>query len=390
LSISSIVISDMASVFEHVSSSHPGPPLAASEAKRLLIEKYLRGDLATAEESFSVIPRHSQTKRQLSFAQERLWFIDQLMPGSAAFNVPMAVKLSGPIRVGALQRAIDEIVRRHESLRTTFVTADGGATAVIAPRCDTPIEVIDLTSLEVTTREAETHRLVEQETLRPFDLSRGPLIRAQLIKSGGDDSVLVVTMHHIVSDGWSLLLFFKELSTLYDAFSQNLGSPLQPLPIQYSDYACWQRDWLADEMVERQLSYWKGQLSGELPILDLPADQPRPAMQTFAGAREVAALPADLTRSLMTSVSGRHNTLHTLLAPSKCCCIGSAARKTSSSARQSRTGRARRQKPLSGCFSTISLCAAICRAIPVFWSSCRRCGGLRWMLIRTRMCRSKS
>jgi hypothetical protein len=248
----------MASVLDHPSSTPPEPPLAASEAKRLLIEKYLRGDLAT-EESLSGIPRRSQTRPQLSFAQERLWFIDQLMPGSAAFNVPMAVKLSGAINAEALQRAIDEIVRRHESLRTTFVTADGAATTVVAPQCDTPIKVLDLTSFELNGREAETHRLVEREILRPFDFSSGPLIRATLIKCGREDSVLVVTMHHIISDGWSLLLLFKELSTLYDAFDHNISSPLQPLPIQYSDYAYWQRDWLRDEIVERQLSYWKRQ-----------------------------------------------------------------------------------------------------------------------------------
>jgi amino acid adenylation domain-containing protein len=309
----------MASVFDHISSTRPEPPLAASEAKRRLIEKYLRGGIATTEESLSVIPRRSQTKPQLSYSQERLWFIDQLMPGSAAFNVPMAVKLPGPINVAALQRAIDEIVRRHESLRTTFVTADGAPTAVVAQQCDTTIEVLDVTSFEAifeaSAREAETHRLVEQEILRSFDLSCDPLIRAKLIKTGPKESVLVVTMHHIVSDGWSLLLLFRELSTLYDAFNQNIGSPLQPLPIQYADYAYWQREWLGDEIVERQLSYWRNQLSGELPILDLPADRPRPAMQAYAGAREVATLPADLTRSLLSLSQRQGATLFmTLLA----------------------------------------------------------------------------
>ena len=290
----------MAAVLEHASLPRPEPPLAASAAKRLLIEKYLRGDIASTEESWSLIPRRSQTKLEPSFAQERLWFIDQLMPGSAAFNVPMAVKLSGPISLEVLQRAIDEVVRRHESLRTTFVTTGGAPTAVVMQTCDMTIAAVDLSSFDATAREAETHRLVEQEILRPFDLSRGPLIRAKLIQSGAEDSVLVVTMHHIVSDGWSLLLLFKELSTLYEAFKQGASSPLQPLPIQYSDYAYWQREWLGDEIVERQLSYWKSQLSGELPILDLPVDRPRPPMQTFAGAREVAVFPADLTRSLIT------------------------------------------------------------------------------------------
>jgi amino acid adenylation domain-containing protein len=306
----------MASVFDHISSMRPGPPVAVSEAKRLLIEKYLRGDIATTAESLSVIsPRHSQTTPHLSFAQERLWFIDQLMPGSPVFNVPMAVKLAGSINVAALQRAIDEIVRRHESLRTTFLAADGAPTVVVGQQCDTTIDLVDLTSFEVTHREAEARRLVEQEILRPFDLSRGPLIRAKLIKCGQEESAFVVTMHHIVSDGWSLLLLFKELSTLYDAFNQSNGPPLQPLPIQYADYADWHRDWLRDEIVERQLSYWKSQLSGELPVLDLPADRLRPAMQTYAGGREVATLPADLTRSLLSLSQRQGATLFmTLLA----------------------------------------------------------------------------
>jgi len=303
----------MAAVFEHISSTRTEPPLAVSDAKRLLIEKYLRGDIATTEELLSVIPRRdSQTKPQLSFAQERLWFIDQLMPGSAAFNVPMAVKLSGSISLAALQRAIDEVVRRHESLRTTFVTTDGAPTVVVAQQCDTRIAVVDLSSFAATIRETETNRLVEQEIRRPFDLSCGPLIRAKLIQCGPEESVLVVTMHHIVSDGWSLLLLFKELSTLYDSFDQNIGSPLQPLPIQYADYADWQRDWLGDEIVERQLSYWKSQLGGELRVLDLPADRPRPAMQTFAGSREIAILPADLTQSLMSLSQRQGATLNVL------------------------------------------------------------------------------
>jgi len=308
----------MASVFNQLSATPSEPHLATSEAKRLLIEKYLRGDIDTPQQSVSVIPQRSGIKPQLSYAQERLWFIDQLMPASPAFNVPMAVKLTAPIDVATLQRTIDEIVRRHESLRTIFVTENGVPSLVVADRCNAAIEVIDIRHLEGAVRDAEAHRLVEQEVLRPFDLSHGPLIRTRFIRCSADESILVVTMHHIISDGWSLLLFFKELSTLYDACKAGTSSPLAPLAIQYSDYAHWQRDWLRDEIIDRQLSYWKNQLAGELPILDLPTDRPRPPMQTFAGAREVAMLSPELTRSL-TRLSQREGAtlFMTLLAAFK-------------------------------------------------------------------------
>lgn len=286
----------------HLSLYHLPDPVAASEAKRLLVEKYLRGEIVgDADKTLTSIPlRAPESSPQLSFAQERLWLIDQLMPAGAALNVPMAVGLKGAIDVHTLQRAVDEIVRRHEALRTTFVTIDGVPTPVTAPRCQTTIEVIDLSSGASAERQAQAHRLAEQEILRPFDLSRGPLIRTLLIRCGEEEAIFVVTMHHIVSDGWSLLLFFKELSTLYDSFAAGKASPLDPLSIQYADYAAWQRNWLRDGVVDSQLSYWRNQLSGELPVLDLPTDYVRPAMQTYAGAREVASLSAGLTKSLIT------------------------------------------------------------------------------------------
>src|ERR1043166_7636145 len=267
----------MASVFDHIKPARSGPPLAASEAKRLLIERYLRGDLAApADQSVDRIARRSpNAPGRLSFAQERLWFIDQLMPRSPAFNVPMAVKLLGSVDVDALQRAVDEIVGRHESLRTTFVTIDGAPSALVADPGNSAIELVDLRSIERPAREIERHRLVEQEILQPFDLSRGPLIRTKLIQCSEQESIFIVTMHHIISDGWSLILFFRELATIYDALVAGEGYRLAPLSIQYSDYAAWQRDSLRDEIVASQLSYWRQQLSGELPVLDFPADYTR-------------------------------------------------------------------------------------------------------------------
>jgi amino acid adenylation domain-containing protein len=296
----------MASLFDQINPTQPGPPVAASELRRRLIEKFLRGEVvAQAPESIRSIPRRtSPSPPGLSFAQERLWFIDQLMPASPAFNVPMAVKLSGPLNIPALQQAVTEIICRHDSLRTRFTTKNGAASCVVASSCNTAIEIVDLSSLETAARETESRRLVKQEILQPFDLSRAPLIRTKIIYCGELESTFIVTMHHIISDGWSVIQFFRELSTLYEAFVAGDGSPLEPLSIQYADYADWQRDWLRDGVISSQLSYWKRQLHGELPVLDLPTDYTRPSMQTFAGGREVATLSAELTQSL-TSLSQR-------------------------------------------------------------------------------------
>jgi len=282
---------------ERISQQQPNADFAGvSAAKRHLLEQYLRGDIDHDLGSTARIPRRSvDTEPRLSFAQERLWFLDQLMPGSPVFNVPMAVRLSRAINIDTLQKAVTEIVRRHEALRTTFITRDGEPAPVISHNCNTTIEVIDLTMLDAAARETESRRLIEAEARLPFDLSHGPLIRTKLIRISEPESIFLVTMHHIVSDGLSLLLFFKELSTLYDAFAGGTTSPLVELPVQYGDYALWQRDWLRDELIERQLSYWKTQLAGELPVLDLPTDRARPPVQTFAGEREALTLSAELT-----------------------------------------------------------------------------------------------
>jgi amino acid adenylation domain-containing protein len=270
----------------------------ASEAKRHLIEQYLRGKINPATTANSIPRREVEAQPQLSFAQERLWFLDQLMPGSAVFNVPMAVRLSGVINIAALQRAVDKIIRRHEVLRTTFATIDGEPLPVFVSDIDTSVEVVDLTRYETAAADTESRRLVNAAALQPFDLVHGPLIRTKLLRLSDRESIFIVTMHHIVSDGWSLLLFFKELSTLYDAMVDGDMSPLSDLPVQYADYALWQREWLRDELTESQLAYWKKQLAGELPVLDLPGDRQRPAVQSYTGAREVMNLPSGLTQSL--------------------------------------------------------------------------------------------
>lgn len=226
------------------------------------------------------------------------------MPRSPVFNVPMAVRISQPLHVDVLQRSVNEIVRRHEVFRAAFIANDGIPTPVVSSKANVRVEVIDLSSFDETQREGETQRLIQVEVLRPFDLSRAPLIRTSLIKLNEAESIFILTMHHIVSDGNSILIFFRELSALYEAFANARPSPLAELPIQYTDYALWQRNWLRNDFADQQLAYWKDKLSGELPVLDLPTDRARPPLQTHAGARVVRTLSEELTRGL-TALSQR-------------------------------------------------------------------------------------
>lgn len=290
-----------------------------SNAKRDLLAKYLRGELDEDLTSPQIITRRApDTPPQLSFAQERLWFLDQLMSGSPVFNVPMAVRFRSDVDPAVLRRCVNEIVRRHEVFRTRFLTREGKPSPVISAEVDARLELIDLTSLPESTRETECQRLTKAEALRSFDLEHGPLLRTLLIKLSDQESVFLLTMHHIVSDGWSILIFFRELAALYQAFSNDQPSPLSEPSIQYADYALWQRDWLRGDVLERQISYWKEQLAGDLPVIDLPADRPRPAVQTYPGDRVTLTLSEKLTEALMALSQRERATLFmTLLAAFK-------------------------------------------------------------------------
>jgi len=234
----------------------------------------------------------------LSFAQQRLWFLDQLEPNSPMYNIPDVVRLIGPLDVEVLKRCLNEIVRRHEVLRTTFAVVDGRPVQVIAPELTIPLPVVDLRSLPKAEREEEALRLATREAQRPFDLARGPLLRATLLRLDDEEHIALLTVHHIVSDGWSTSVFMGEMAALYEAFSTGKPSPLPELPIQYADFACWQREWLQGEVLEAQLSYWKQQLAGLPPLLELPTDRPRPPVQTFRGDYQSFTLPEDLCRAI--------------------------------------------------------------------------------------------
>ncbi len=234
----------------------------------------------------------------LSYAQQRLWFLDQLEPNTAFYNVPAAVRLTGDLSLQALTQTFNEIVRRHEVLRTTFININGQPLQIINPQATVEMPVLELSELPEADREAEAQRLATAEAQRPFDLSIGPLFRVQVLRLSQTEHILLCTMHHIVSDGWSMGILIHEVATLYEAFSQGRPSALPELPIQYADYSIWQRQWLTGEVLESQLSYWREQLSGAPSVLELPTDHPRPAVQSFRGAAHRIELSAELTESL--------------------------------------------------------------------------------------------
>jgi len=234
-----------------------------------------------------------QPEPPLSFAQQRLWLIDQLEPGNPAYNIPFAGRLAGDLPAGLLQRVFAEVVRRHEALRTTFAVREGRPVQVVVAPAETPwaLAVVDLTSLAVAPREAAARALARDEARRPFDLRRGPLLRVTLVRLAERDHLLLSTLHHIVSDGWSMGVLLHEVATLLDAFSRGLPSPLPELPVQYADFAVWQRGWLQGEVLAEQIESWRTRLAGAPQALELPTDRPRPAAQTFRGAVRSLALP---------------------------------------------------------------------------------------------------
>ncbi|MFT3774599.1 MAG: amino acid adenylation domain-containing protein [Minicystis sp.] len=251
----------------------------------------------------------------LSLSQQRLWFLDQLQPESPFYNVPIGVELEGQLDVAALEQSLVEVIRRHEVLRTTFPAVGGEPRQVIAAEAQLTLPTLDLTSLEAGPQAAEVARISREEAQRRFDLGTGPLVRAVLLRLAARSHRLLFVMHHAVSDGWSMGVLVHEIKALYEAFTAGRPSPLPPLPIQYTDFAAWERRWLAGPVLEAQLAYWKQQLAGAPPALELPTDRPRPPVQTFRGATHDVALSRELSAKL-EALSRREGatTFMTLLA----------------------------------------------------------------------------
>jgi amino acid adenylation domain-containing protein len=289
-----------------------------AERKAEILTFLHNANLATDSMLSAIQPVPRDGNLPLSSAQQRVWFLDQLEPGSSAYNIPLAYRLKGQLDVTALERSVREIVRRHEVLRTTFAAVNGQPIQVISPETDITLPIVNLQELPEIERETETQRLVSEEAQQLFDLAKGPLLRVKLLRLVEEEHILLVTMHHIVSDGWSFDVFFQALSALYEAFSTGKSLSLPELPIQYADFAHWQQQWLQSEEMKSQLAYWKQQLGGNLPVLELPTDRPRPPVQTYRGAKQSLVLPKNLSESLKALAQQQGVTLFmTLLAAFK-------------------------------------------------------------------------
>ena len=275
-------------------------PAGLSEAKAALLQKYLRGEVAQRATTERSISRRTTGERApLSFAQERQWFLAQWQPGAAMYNVPGPLRLVGALQTEALERALNGIVARHEALRTTFVMTDGHIAQVIAPTLVISMPVTDLQGLPVAEREAKARRLMADEARQPFDLARGPLLRANLLRLAETDHVLLLTTHHIVADGWSLDVLLRELAASYQAEATGQPVALSELPIQYADYAIWQREGLQAGAFEEHLTYWRQQLADASAVLALPTDRPHPAVPIHRGATH----PVVFSRAEMTALT---------------------------------------------------------------------------------------
>ena len=234
----------------------------------------------------------------LSLAQERLWFLNQLVPNSAGYNIVTGIRLKGALQQPALQQGLNALIARHETLRSSFIEDDGRPAQIISGHLETTLPLVDLTTRPESERESAARTLAAEEAQRPFDLTRPPLFRALLLCLGTDDHVLVSVIHHIVSDGWSTSVFARDLCAYYEAFAQRLTPPLPPLPIQYVDFAVWQREWLQADPLEDEILYWQRRLAGPLPVSELPTDRPRPASPSYRGAKHSMLVSRRTTAAL--------------------------------------------------------------------------------------------
>ena len=293
---------------------HSSADPSLSSTKQRILKKLLAGELANLPDKDSITPRpFSQDPSPLSFAQERLWFLHQLEPKSAAYNMATAVRLQGFLDVQVLEHSIQEIISRHAVLRTTFAIQDNQPVQVITPKASVPLVRSELRMSSEAKRVEEIQYLASKEAMQPFDLSVGPLIRVKVLHLGTEDHVLAVTMHHIISDGWSMDVFIREMIILYRAFLAGQASPLPDLPIQYADFSVWQRQWLSGSVLEAQLDYWGKHLNGAPTLLTLPTDRPRPTVQRFAGASYSFKLSGELLAQLHALRQREGVTLYMLL-----------------------------------------------------------------------------
>jgi amino acid adenylation domain-containing protein len=266
--------------------------------ERALIDAILRKEGVAPPKADRILPRGGHGPAPLSFAQQRLWFFDQFEPGNVVYNLITKVLFEGDLNIPALERSFSEIVQRHEALRTAFDFKEGQPVQIVMPDQSIRINLIDLTHLPEEEQQNRIEDIFHTEAGRPFDLKNGPLLRTTLLQLREDKHLLLLAVHHIVSDAWSVGVLVHELGELYAALTTGRTPSLPALPIQYADFAVWQRQWLHGAVLEQQLEYWRKQLAGSSPVLELPADRPRPALQTFNGSRISFWVPRDLTEPL--------------------------------------------------------------------------------------------
>jgi amino acid adenylation domain-containing protein len=320
-----------------------------------------------------VLPVERTDAMPLSFAQERLWFLDRMQPEGHVYNMPWARRLSGALDAAALERAFGEMVRRHESLRTVFAEVDGRPVQVISPFTGFTLAVTDLSAMEPAAREAEARRRATEDAATPFDLAAGPLFRASLLRLADDEHVLLMNMHHVVSDGWSMGVIFRELGALYGAFTAGEASPLPELAVQYADFAAWQRTQLQGAALDGQIAFWKDALGGAPALLELPTDRPRPAVQSYRGAVERVRMPRPLLDRLEALARAEGATTYMVMLAAWQVLLGKYAGTDDVVVGSPIAGRTRRElEPLIGFFVNTLVLRADLSGDPAFREVLRR------------------
>ena len=327
----------------------------------------------------------------LSFAQQRLWFLDRLEPGSSTYNIAAAVRLRGSLDEDALERSLHEVVRRHEVLRTTFPMHGGRPVQAIAAAGAPPApRRVDLSGMPADRSESEAWALAAAEARQPFELERGPLLRATLVRTGPDERLVLLTVHHIVADGWSMGVLVHELGALYGAYRGGLPSPLPDLPVQYADYAAWQQQWLSGPVLEGLLAYWRERLSGLAP-LQLPADRPRPLVPSSRGAHLAFLLSPAVTDSLRALSRREEVTLFMTLLAAFQALLHRYTGQDDIAVGSPIAGRDRAEiEGLIGFFVNTLVLRTDSRATRPSASSCTGCARSRWGPTPTRTCRSSN
>jgi len=289
----------------------PNHGISASAREELFTR--LLAKRAISFPSISIRRRKASAEIPLSFAQQQLWFLDQLGASGSVYTLGICLRVEGHLGIGTLSRSFEGLLERHESLRTRFVSEGGKPRQVIEPSWAVELPVIDLSAVGEQERDRAAAELVGAEALRPFSLEQGPLLRVTVLRLEEQEHVLLIAMHHIISDGWSMGVLMRDLSAMYVAGVEGHRAELPVLPIQYADYAVWQREWLQGERLEEQVKYWKEQLGGTSGVLELPSDQVRPAVQSYRGANLAWAWPRSLQERLRKLGQEKQSTLFMVL-----------------------------------------------------------------------------